>query len=231
MLRFILPAVIALGLTTGARAEEPKAAKVNLDELKYALAIADKRGDNVGAIRDALTAFEKALSKGAIKPGEAPPELKTLRDAVEAAAKKGENVAAISKELGAIEKLLTGSAYVRPAPPEPKYEPEPMFPPRRGGGFGGNRIVIGGGKAGGGGIVINGNGGFNATSITISNGAFTIKARNGEVLYTVSGSTTGTDTKITIKDGDKTTEYTDVKKVPEEHRPAVERLLGMIERG
>jgi hypothetical protein len=241
MLRFTLPVIVALVLSaTGARADEPKARAVDLDDLKYAMTVADKRGDNVGLIREALAAFEKALTRSATMPGEAPPELGALRDAVEAAAKKGENVVAISKELGRIEKALTGREYERPKPPEPKPEPEVM-PPRSGrgnpngraGGIvinGGGRVVIGNA---GGRVVIGGNGGgFNTTSITIANNEFTITARQGAVTFLVTGTVDGSEaTKITIHDGDKKTQTDDLKKVPEEHRPAVERLLKMIQRG
>jgi hypothetical protein len=203
-----------------ARADEPKGAP-DLAALKDAVTTADKKGENVEAIRDALSAFEKALAKGAAKPGEAPPELTALREAVEMAARKGENVGTISKELGAIEKALTGREYERPKPPPPP-QPEPVPPMRRPGGFaGGGRVVIGGGAGVG--------GGFNATSITISNGNFIIKARRGEVAYTLTGSTFGVEaTKITIQDGEKKIETEDVKKVPEEYRPAVEQLLKMV---
>jgi hypothetical protein len=244
MLRFALPVVALAFLAFEVCADEPKAqpvlpgakptlTPVNLDELKYAVKVADKRGDNVEPIREALAAFEKSLAKSATKPGETPPELTALREAVETAARKGENVAAISKELGAIEKALTGSAYVRPKPPEPQPEPEPTFP-RRGGFNGRGGVVVGGGN---GRITINGgmnggNGALNTTLITISNNQFTIKARQGDVTFIVTGSINGTEApKITIQDGDKKTETDDLKKVPEAHRPTVERLLGMVQRG
>jgi hypothetical protein len=238
VLRFTLPAVFALGLIAGgARAEEPKARPINLEDLKHAVTVADKRGDNVGLIREALIAFEKALATSAAKPGDAPPELAALREAVEATAKKGENVEAISKELGLIEKALTGRAYARPKPPEPKPEPEPTpeFPMRRGGGNwnGGRGIGIGGGAWNGRGAGGGNNGAmFSATTITITNNAFTIRARQGDVTFIVSGSLDGNEApKITIQDGDKKTETDDVKKVPDAHRPAVERLLKMVQRG
>lgn len=200
------------------------AGDVNLDDLKDAVAAAVKSGENVGSVSDALKALETALAKGA-KAGEAPPELAALRDAVEAAAKKGENVERISNELGKVEKALTGRAFERPKAVEPPRPMLPEPPPFRGGG----RIVIGGGNR----VIIGGAGGnFNATSVSISGGMFTVKARQGDVTYTITGSTNGTEApKIVIKDGDKTTETDDLKKVPEVHRPAVERLLGMVRRG
>jgi hypothetical protein len=205
-----------------ARADESKGRAPDLTALKDAVAAANKRGENVEAIREALAAFEKALAKGAAKPGEAPPELAALREAVETAARKGENVAAISTELGAVEKALTGRAYERPKPPEPRPEPAPervmpAFPQRRPpGGFGG-RGVIGPGA------------GFNSTSVTIVNGVFTVKAKQGDVTYVVTGSTNGTEpTKITIEDGQKKIEADDVKKVPEQYQPTVERLLKIV---
>ncbi len=215
----IPPPVIDLPLDVRA------AADVSLDDLKDAVTAATKKGENVGSVSDALKALEKALAKGATKPGEAPPELTALRDAVEAAAKKGENVELISKELGKVEKALTGREFERPKAVEPPRPMRPEPPPFRGGG----RIVIGGGNR----VIIGGAGGnFNATSVSISGGTFTVKARQGEVTYTITGSTNGTEApKIIIKDGDKTTETDDLKKVPEAHRPAVERLLGMVQRG
>jgi hypothetical protein len=196
---------------------------VDLGDLKDAIAAAEKRGENVTAIREAAEKLDKALAKGA-KAGEAPPELTAVRDAVEAAAKKGESVERISDELGKVEKALTGRAFERPKAVDPPRPVRPEPPPFRGGG----RIVIGGGGR----VVIGGNGGFNATSVSISNGMFTVRARQGDILYTITGSTTGTEApKIIIKDGDKTTETDDPKKVPEAYRPTVERLLGMVQRG
>ena len=134
-------------------ADGPTAGAADLADLKAAVAAADKRGENVGGVKDALAAFEKALATpaAAAKGGEAPPELAALREAVEFAARKGENVEAVSKELGRVEKALTGRAYERPKFPEPNVEPEPEFPvpPRRpgggfgpGGGFRGGRVGI-----------------------------------------------------------------------------------------
>lgn len=214
----------AVSFPVRAAAEEPKGEKPDLNELRYTVTAADKRGENVGAITDALTALEKALAKNAAKPGEAPPELTALRVAVESALKKGENVEAIAKELALVEKALTGREYERPKPPEPKVEPVPQFPRR--GGFGGGGVVIGGG-----GRMVIGGGGFNSTSVTISNGNFTVRAKLGDVTYTVTGTADATVApKITIKDGEKTVETDDLKKVPEEYRPAVERLLKMVNR-
>ncbi len=203
----------AIDVPVRANSDEPKVANPDLGELKYAVAAADKRGENVGAISEALAAFEKVLAKNAAKPGEASPELTALREAVESAAKKGENVEAIAKELALIEKAITGREYERPKPPEPP-KPAPVPPFRRPGG-----------------IAING-GGFNGTSITISNGNFVIKARQGDVTYTVTGTADATTApKIIIKDGEKTIETDDLKKVPDAHRPAVERLLKVVNRG
>ena len=225
MLRFTLSAVVALGFcAASADAQEPMARTADLADLKDAVTAADKRGENVGAIKDALAALAKALTKPAAKPGEAPPELVALREAVELAMMKGEKVDAIAKELGRVEKTLTGREYERPKPPEPKFEPEPQFPvpPRRpGGGFGGGgRVVIG--PAGG---------GISSTSITISNGNFTIKARQNDVSYTITGTTAGTEApKIVIQDGEKKIETEDLKKVPEDYRPTVEKLLKSVTR-
>src|SRR5437868_1532201 len=101
----------------------------DLSDLREAVATADRKGENVEAIRTALTAFEKAMAKGAVKPDAAPPELTALREAVEMATRKGENVEAIAKELGRVEKALTGREYERPRPVvpkpvEPRSEPE-----------------------------------------------------------------------------------------------------------
>jgi hypothetical protein len=236
MPRFVLSAVIGFILTAAnACADEPKTNPVSLVDLKYAVMKAGQRGDNVVAIADAVMAFEKALTKFAGKPSETPPELTALRDAVETAAKKGENVEAISKELGLIEKALTGREYERPKPPEPQLElVPPLQRPGRGGivinNGGGGRVVIGGGLNGR--VTVNGaSRNFNTTSITIANGEFTIKARKDEINYTVTGDLVGMGKeKIVIQIGEKKIEIEDIKKVPEEHRPAVEELLRMISR-
>lgn len=230
MRRMVLPALAGLFLSVAnasAESPDPKVAAVNLDELKYAVAVAHKRGDNVEAVAVALSAFENALPKATIKPGEVPPKLTALRAAVEVAFKKGENVEAISKELGHIEKALTGKAFERVKAPDPVVEPEPAFPfrpgrPRRGfgraDGFGGGRIVIGGGN-------------FNSTAVTISNNRFTIRARRDNVNYTITSPAQAKDTlRIVIRDGEKMVEATEVKKVPEKYRPAVEELLKMVKR-
>jgi hypothetical protein len=221
----------AMTLAVSARAADPKAP--DLSDLREAVATADKRGENVGAIREALAAFEKAMAKGAIKPeAEAPPtELTALREAVELTARKGENVAAISKALGQIEKALTGREYERPKQ-EVKAEPEPALPvppPLRRPGFGGPPGDFGRRP---GGVVISGVGaGFNSTSVTISGGNFTIKARQGDVTYEITGQTNGTEApKILIRDGDKKIETDDLKKVPEDYRASAEKLLKSVTR-
>lgn len=218
--RVLVAVVGAALLACPVGAGEPKGA--DLSGLREAVGVADKRGENVCAIREALAAFEKVLTKGTIKAGDPAPELVALRAAVELTAKKGENVEAISKELGLIEKALTGREYERPKSPEPRAEPaKPVrpFPPRPG-------------AVGGGGIVIGPVNGFNARSITISGGNYTIKARQGEVSYEITGQLNGTeDPKIVIRDGEKKAiEVDDLKKVPEDYRPAVERLLKSITR-
>jgi|SRR5262245_55909785 len=218
--------VLALGLCVGrATADEPKAQKLDLSALRDAVNAADKRGENVTDILTALAALEKAVAKGiTAQPGAtttAPPELVALREAVEMAARKGENVEAISKELGLIEKAITGREYERPKPPPPQAQPLRPFPPRRAN----PGIVVGGG-----GIVI-GNTGVPFTSITISNGNFTIKAKQNDVIYSVTGMIADLETvKIVIQDGEKKIETDDVKKVPEEYRPTVEKLLKGITR-
>ena len=234
MLRFVLPAVIGLVLTAAnACADEPKTNPVSLEDLKFAVRKTGQRGNNVVVIAEAVAALEKSLAKFAGKPGEAPPELSALRDAVETAAKKGENVEAISQELGRLEKVLTGRAYARPKLPEPKLDPVAPMRPGRGGvviNGGGNRVVIAGGIQGR--VTINGGGGnFDTTSITIANGEFTIKARKGDINYTVTGDLNGAgNEKIVVQVGEKKIETQDIKKLPEEYRPAVEELLQMISR-
>lgn len=221
MIRFALPAVAGLMLcAAGARADGPNPAAVDLRDLKHAVAAARKRGDNVDAVAEALAALEKSLDKGAAKPGAAPPELAALREAVEAAGSKGENVEAISKELGRVEKALTGREYQRPVPPEPKAEPEPVPPPFRPGarpGFG-RRVVV-----------VAGNGNFNSTAITVSNGRFSIRARKGDVSYTITGAAGDPDAlTITVRAGAAHFVAKDVKKLPEVYRPAAESLLKMV---
>lgn len=202
----------------------------DLSDLRDAIAAADKKGENVGAIREAFGAFSKALGKS-FKPGEPSAELTALRDAVEMALKKGENVEAIGRELGKVEKAVTGREYERPKPPEPAKEPEfqpPVrpgmgrpgfgrdgFPPRRGG------VVIGPPGAG-----------MGSTQITISGGNFVVKAKQNDVTYEITGAVAGdAPPKIVIRDGEKKPiEADDVKKVPEEYRPTVEKLLGSVRR-
>lgn len=218
----------AFVLACAPAAAQPQAP--DLSDLRDAITAADKKGENVGAIREAFTAFSKALAKSGFKPGEAPPELTALRDAVEMALKKGENVEAVGRELGKVEKAVSGREYERPKPPEPAKEPEfqpPVrpgmgrpgfgrdgFPPRRGG------------------IVIGTPAGMSSTQITISGGNFTVKAKQNDVTYEITGATAGDDPpKIVIRDGEKKPiEADDVKKVPEEYRPTVEKLLGSIRR-
>jgi len=204
----------------------------DLSDLRDAIAAADKKGENVGAIREAFAALQKALAKG-VKPGEAPPELQGLRDAVEMTAKKGENVELIGKELGKVEKALTGREYERPKPPEPPKMVEPEFQPpmRRFGGAG----LPGGGfppPRRGVGMVGPLGPGVSSTQITISGDNFAVKARHNDVTYEISGTVKGEDPpKIVIRDGEKKPiEADDLKKVPEEYRPTVEKLLGSVRR-
>jgi hypothetical protein len=223
MLRFALPALAGFVLSAAAaRADEPKPAAVDLADLKAALAAAQKRGDNVDAVAEALAALEKVLGKGA-KPGEAPPELTALREAVEAAARKGENVEAVAKELGRVEKALTGREYQRPAPPEPKAEPEPVpqfRPPARGRPGFGNRVVI-----------VAGNGNFDRVAMTMTNGRFVIQARKGDLTYVISGQAGVADSlRISVRDGEKRFSAEEVKKLPAQYRPAVEELLKMVQK-
>ena len=98
---------------------------------------------------------------------------------------------------------------------------------QRGGGFNrGGGVVIGG--AGKGRVIVDG-GNFNSTSITISNGEYTIKARQGDVTYFVSGDLNGAGKeKFAIQEGEKKNEYEDIKKVPEKHRAALEELVKMV---
>src|SRR5947199_322427 len=161
-----MPLPRMLGLIGGAllacSAFAADAKGADLAELREAVATEDREGENVEAVRKALTDLEKPMAQGAVKPDAAPPELPALREAVEMATRKGENVEAIAKELGRVEKALTGREYERPRPVEPKPATEPQrFPPVR------PRPNFG---AAGGGIVIGPVNGFNSRSITISNG-------------------------------------------------------------
>jgi hypothetical protein len=122
MFRPALSAVVATALLApGVRADGTKGGAADLDELKYAVGVAEKRGANVGPVRAALTAFEGALVNGPPAPdAPPPPELAALRAAVEAAVRKGEAVEAIDKELAAVEKALTGRAFERIKGPDPR---------------------------------------------------------------------------------------------------------------
>jgi hypothetical protein len=223
MIRCLTIAAVATGLALGAGRAGAADKAPDLSDLRDAIDSAAKRGNNVDDVRKAFEAFEKSLAKGftapkAGAPGPTPPELAALREAVEMAAKKGENVEEVAKELGLIEKAVTGREYERPKPPPPPKPPEP--PPFRGGRPG---VVIGGGR----GIVVNGN----FSSITITNGSVTLKARQDNVTYAITGQigAEGLEVeRIVITDGDKATEYKDVKKVPEQYRPTVEQLLKNI---
>lgn len=221
MIRSRLFAALMVVLTAGPlAAADPQAPTVNLDDLKYAVEQAEKKGANVGMINDALAALEKALANPAFKAGSAPPELTALRQAVEAAYKKGEDVEAISQELGRIEKALTGREFERPMQPEKKFEPLPPFR----GGRGGARVVING-------ITIENAAGVTTQSISIVNDQFTIRARRNNVSYTISGSLAGNDPpKIIIQDDKQKIETTDLKEVPDDYRATVESLLKSIKR-
>jgi hypothetical protein len=219
-----------------AGASDPK--PVDLTDLRDAVKAATKKGANVDEVAKAADAVAKLLAKGwtAPKPEDAPPaELAALREAVEAAARKGENVDGIREELDAVEKALLGrvlSAAARPElpllrAPKPDAGPTTRFGRRgdvivRGGG-----VVIGGGR---GGIAV---GGGEFRSITIANGNFTVKASQGGVEYELTGSLAGDDAdavKVVITVGEKKIEAESLKKVPEEHREAVEKLVKSIRR-
>lgn len=134
--------VLALIPSARAAAADPKG--VDLTALRDAVETAAKKGENVGEIREALAALEKAAPKAAI--GRATPELQTLRDAVDAAAKKGENVELIAKELSKVEVAVAGRELIKPKPepkPEPRPRPDvnplelfPLIPPNAAGGAG-----------------------------------------------------------------------------------------------
>jgi hypothetical protein len=217
--RWLYAPVVGLLLLCPVGAADPKA--LDLTDLRDAVAAADKHGENVQTVLEALKAFEKAVASGAIKPGPAAPELVALRDAVEATAKKGENVEAIGKELGLVEKALTGKEYERPKPAAPVVEPEPVpspMPARPGfgrrGGFAIDRQAPG----------------INSTSVTVVNGNYTITARRGDVSYEITGQAGGTEApKIVIRDGAKKIETDDLKKVPEDYLPTVERLIASVQ--
>ncbi|MBA4064151.1 MAG: hypothetical protein C0501_10645 [Isosphaera sp.] len=230
----LLSAALALLLAGPAAARDAKPA--DLADLRDAVKAAAKKGNNVGEIAKAVDAVGQLLAKGwaAPKPGDAPPpELAALRDAVEAAARKGENVDGIRTELEAVEKALVGRTLTAAKPEvtplgEPKVEPDlPRFGRGgvivRGGGVvigGGRRVVIGGGDAG-------------FRSVTISNDAFTIKASQGGIEYVISGRLADDDAdavKVVITDGEKKVEAESLKKVPEQYREGVDKLLKSIRR-
>jgi len=195
---------------------------------------ASKRGENVTEISKALTALEKFVARGWTGPKSgtisAPPELTALREAVETAFKKGENVEAISKELQAVEKAMTGQAFVRPEA-QPPVDPPPAIQtaptPGR------TNIVI---RSGRGEMVFNDMqfGGRDGTSmsITINNDNFTLKASHNGVQYALSGTLEADGPaldKVTITDGEKKpVEVKNLKDVPEEYKPTVEKLLNHI---
>lgn len=230
-------AILFAGFATAA---DPKS--VDLSDLKDAVKAATKKGANVDEVAKALDAVAKLLAKGwtAPKPEEAPPaELTALREAVEAAARKGENVDAVRDELDAVEKALLGRVLAAAPRIElpwlrlPKPDPDPTTRFGRGG-FGGRGDVI---VRGGGGIAIGGGlgglGGGNFRSLTIANGNFTLKASQGGVDYELTGSLAGDDAdavKVVITVGEKKIEAENLKKVPEEHREAVDKLIKSIRR-
>jgi hypothetical protein len=232
----LLSAALALLFAAPAAARDGKPA--DLSDLRDAVKAAAKKGNNVGEIAKAVDAVEQLLAKGwtVPKPGDAPPaELTALRDAVEAAARKGENVDGIRAELDAVEKGLVGKALTAAKPEvkplgEPKTDPDP--PPFRRGGFGRGVIIQGGGVIGGRRVVIGG-GDAGFKSITIANDTFTIKASQGGIDYVISGRLADDDgdaIKVVITDGDKKVEAESLKKVPEQYREAVDKLLKSIRR-
>jgi hypothetical protein len=64
----MLGAFVAALLACSAAAAD---AKPDLTDLRDAIAAADKKGENVEAIRAAFADFQKALAKAAAKPNEA----------------------------------------------------------------------------------------------------------------------------------------------------------------
>jgi hypothetical protein len=69
------------------------------------------------------------------------------------------------------------------------------------------------------------------STIRINNNQFTVKAKQNNTRYDLNGSLKGQDKEIksiSITDGEKTTEYPSVDKVPEEHREFVKKLLKSI---
>ena len=123
MMRAGLCAVALAFATVPARAADPKA--VDLAPLRDAVETAAKKGENVGDIRSALEALEKAAPTAAA--GRVPRELQAVRDAVEAAARKGENVERIAQELAKVETAVAGRVLA-PVKPEPKPEPPQRLP-------------------------------------------------------------------------------------------------------
>lgn len=121
MMRAGLCAVALAFATMPARAADPKA--VDLAALRDAVETAAKKGENVGDIRSALEALEKAAPTAAA--GRVPRELQAVRDAVEAAARKGENVERVAQELAKVETAVAGRVLA-PVKPEPKPEPRPQ---------------------------------------------------------------------------------------------------------
>lgn len=236
MPRALAAAAFAALLAAPAVADEPKS--VDLSDLRDAVKAAAKRGANVGEVTKALDAVEKMLAKDwkAPKADAAPPaELTALRDAVEAVAKRGENVDAIRTELDAVEKASIGRVIVAQKPESKALDiPElGMFPvePFRRGGFG--RGGFDRAPLGRGGIVIVGGGGT-STSVTLANGEFSIKSTQQDgVRYDISGTPAAdglTVAKVVITEGEKKSEYESLEKVPEAHRPTVDRLLKMVRR-
>jgi hypothetical protein len=229
--KWFLALFAATGLASFATADEPKGP--DLSDLRDAVKAASKRGENVSEIAKALNALEKFVARGWAGPKSgtisAPPELTALRDAVETALKKGENVEAISKELQAVEKAMTGQAFVRPDP-QPPVDPPAIQPAP---GYGRPNIVIRGGR---GEMVLNGMqlGGRDGVSmsITINNDNFTLKASHNGVQYALSGTLAADGPaldKVTITDGEKKPmEFKNLKDVPEDYKPTVEKLLNNI---
>jgi len=114
-----------------ATADEPK--PVDLSELRDAIKLATKRGENVDEVRKAFDALEKTVAKGwAPQTGrtEPPAELTALRQAVEEAGRKGENVEEIRKQLEVVEKAMIGRTLTapKPVPPTDPVQPDPVRP-------------------------------------------------------------------------------------------------------
>jgi hypothetical protein len=240
--------LVAFALTPAFAAAQGAKAP-DLSNLRDAVAAASKRGANLDEVARALDALEKALAKGFTPPkagatAAPPPELVALREAVETAGRKGERVDAVRKELDAVEIAMTGKAYERPRPvalpdPSPRFEPQPNFGGRRGGvvirgGEGANVVIRGGGNVTIRGMQLGGGRGGNSTTITLSGTEFTIKSSQDALTYLIQGAIGDSGPiidKVTITDGDKKpVEVKSLKDVPEQHKPAVERLLKSIGR-